>query len=104
MPNDMQAGMYSATQHVMKAVAGGADIADGRAVVAAMKALPTDDVIYGKGTIREDGRKMQDVYLFTTKSPQESKSEWDFYKIVSTIPAEQAYRPLSQGGCAMIKS
>ncbi len=104
MPNDMQAGMYSATQHLIKAVAGGVDVADGRAVVAAMKAMPTDDPIYGKGSIREDGRKMQDVYLFETKSPQDSKGDWDYYRILSTIPAEQAYRPLSAGGCPMVKS
>ncbi len=104
MPNDMQAGMYSAAQHLIKAVAGGVDVADGRAVVAAMKAIPTDDPIYGKGRIREDGRKMQDVYLFETKSPQESKSEWDLYRILATIPAEQAYRPLHAGGCPMVKS
>ena len=104
MPNDMQAGMYSATQHLIKVVAGGVDVADGRAVVAAMKAMPTDDPIYGKGSIREDGRKMQDVYLFETKSPQDSKGDWDYYRILSTIPAEQAYRPLSAGGCPMVKS
>ncbi len=104
MPNDMQAGMYSATQHLIKAVAAGADVMDGRAVVSAMKSMPTDDVIYGKGRIREDGRKLQDVYLFTTKSPEESKGEWDFYKIIATIPPDQAYRPISAGGCPMVKS
>ncbi len=104
MPNDMQAGMYSATQHLIKAVAAGADVMDGRAVVSAMKSMPTDDVIYGKGRIREDGRKVQDVYLFTTKSPEESKGEWDFYKIIATIPPDQAYRPISAGGCPMVKS
>ena len=104
MPNDMQAGMYSATQHLIKAVAGGADPADGRAVVTAMKAMPTDDPIYGKGRIREDGRKLQDVFLFTTKSPEESKGEWDMYKIISTIPPEKAFRPMSEGGCPMVKS
>ena len=104
MPNDMQAGMYSSTVHVLKAVAGGADPADGRAVVAAMKAMPTDDPIFGRGTIREDGRKMHPVYLFRTKTPGESKGEWDFYKILSTIPAEQAFRPMADGHCAFVKS
>ena len=105
MPNDMQAGMYSAAQHLIKVVAAtGVDPADGRAVVAAMKAMPTDDPIYGKGSIREDGRKMQDVYLFQTKTPAESTGDWDYYKVLSTIPAEKAYRPLNGGGCPMVKS
>ena len=104
MPNDMQAGMYSATQHLMKAVAGGADVADGRAVVAAMKAIPTDDAIYGRGTIRADGRKLHPVHLFQTKAPAESRGEWDYYKILSTIPAEKAFRPLGDGGCPLVKS
>ena len=104
MPNDMQASMYSATLHVIKAVAAGADPADGRAVVAAMKAMPTDDPIFGKGSIREDGRKLHPVYLFRTKSPAQSKGPWDFYEIVSTIPPEKAFRPLADGRCPMVKA
>ena len=104
MPNDMQASMYSATMHLIKAVAGGADPSDGRAVVAAMKAMPTDDPILGKGSIREDGRKLHPVYLFRTKTPAESKGPWDFYEILSTIPAEKAFRPLADGKCPMVKA
>ena len=104
MPNDMQAAMYSATMHLLKVVAGGADPADGRAVVAAMKALPTDDPLFGQGTIREDGRKMHPVYLFQTKTPAESKGEWDFYTILSAIAADKAFRPLADGHCAFVKS
>ncbi len=104
MPNDMQAGSYAATVHLIKAVAGGADPADGRAVVAAMKALPTDDPLFGRGTVREDGRKMHPVYLFQTKTPAESKAEWDYYTILSTIPAENAFRPLAAGKCPMVKA
>ena len=104
MPNDMQAAMYSATVHVIKAVAGGADPADGRAVVAAMKAMPTDDPIFGKGSIREDGRKLHPVYLFRTKTPAESKGPWDMYEILATIPAEKAFRPLADGKCPMVKA
>ena len=89
MPNDMQAGMYSATQHLIKAIAAGADPADGRGVVTAMKRMPTDDVIYGKGRIREDGRKLHDVLLFTTKTPQESKGEWDFLQDPLHHPARE---------------
>ncbi len=104
MPNDMQAGMYSAALHLFKAVAAGADPADGRAVVAAMKAMPTDDPIYGPGSIRADGRKLHPVYLFTTKTPAESTSAWDFYKILATIPADQAFRPMADGNCPLVKA
>lgn len=103
MPNDMQAGMYSATAHLIKAVAAGIDPADGRAVVAAMKAAPTDDPIYGPGRIRADGRKLHPVYLFTTKAPAESTGEWDFYRILSTIPADEAFRPEAEGNCQMAR-
>ena len=104
MPNDMQAAMYSATLHVIKAVASGADPADGRAVVVAMKALPTDDPIFGRGSVREDGRKLHPVYLFRTKSPAQSTSPWDMYEILSMIPPEQAFRPLADGRCPMVKA
>ena len=104
MPNDMQAGMYSAAQHLFKAVAAGADPADGRALVAAMKATPTDDVIFGRGSIRPDGRKLHPVYLFQTKAPTESTSEFDYYKIIATIPADKAFRPMADGGCPFVKS
>ncbi len=101
MPNDMQAGVYASTLHYLKAVdkAGGAS--DGGAVVAAMKALPTDDALFGKGTIRRDGRKMHPMYLFEVKRPSESKGPWDYYRMLATIPAEQAFRPLSEGGCKL---
>ncbi len=104
MPNDMQAGCYSAMAHLIKVVAAGADPADGRALVAAMKAMPTQDAIYGAGSIRADGRKLHPVHLFTTKTPAESRGAWDLYTILSTIPAEQAFRPLSQGNCPMLRS
>ena len=104
MPNDMQAGMYSAMLHLMKAASSDVAIEDGRALVAAMKALPTDDPIYGPGHIREDGRKLHPVYLFTTKSPAESRAEWDYYRILATIPPEQAFRPLAEGNCAFVKA
>ena len=95
MPNDMQAGVYAAVVHYLKAVAALKDASDGRAVVAKMKELPTDDPLYGKGTIRIDGRKIHPVYLYETKKPSESKGKWDYFKLVATIPAEQAFRPLS---------
>src|SRR5437867_10225516 len=97
MPNDMQAGVYSSVLHFLKAVdkAGGAG--DGRTVVAAMKAMTTDDPLFGKGRIREDGRKIHPMYLLQVKSPEESKGDWDYFKIVASIPAEQAFRRRNDG-------
>jgi branched-chain amino acid transport system substrate-binding protein len=103
MPNDMQAGVYAATAHYLKAVAALKDASDGRAVVAKMKDMPTDDPLFGKGTIRIDGRKIHPVYLYETKKPSESKGEWDYFKLVATVPADQAFRPLSEGGCPLVK-
>jgi len=102
MPNDMQAGVYAGVLHYLKAVdkVGGAE--DGKAVVAAMKAMPTDDPLFGKGRIREDGRKLHPMYLLQVKTPAESKGDWDYFKILSTIPAEQAFRPMSEGNCPLV--
>jgi branched-chain amino acid transport system substrate-binding protein len=104
IPNDMQAGVYSGVLHYLKAVDKVGGTADGKAVVAAMKAMPTDDPLFGKGSIREDGRKLHPMYLFQVKSPAESKSDGDFYKLVATIPADQAFRPLREGGCPLVHS
>jgi len=101
-PNDMQAGVYSAVLHYLKAVKQIGGAADGKAVVAAMKALPTDDPLFGKGLIRVDGRKIHPMYLFQVKSPAESTGPWDIYKLVATIPADQAFRPLREGGCPLV--
>ena len=102
-PNDMQAGVYSAVLHYLKGVEKAGGPADGRVVVAAMKSLPTDDPIFGAGSIREDGRKLHPMYLLTTKTPAESTGKWDVFKSVRTIPAEQAWRPLAEGGCPLVK-
>jgi branched-chain amino acid transport system substrate-binding protein len=102
MPNDMQAGVYSAVLHFLKGVDKTGGASDGKAVVAAMKAMPTDDPLFGKGRIREDGRKLHPMYLLQVKSPEESKGDWDFYKVISTIPAEQAFRPMSEGNCPLV--
>jgi branched-chain amino acid transport system substrate-binding protein len=104
MPNDMQAGVYSAVLHYLKAVEKLKGAADGRAVVAEMKAMPTDDPIFGKGTIRADGRKLHPMHLFEVKEPEESKKPWDYLKLVGTTPAEQAFRPLNAGNCPLVKS
>jgi branched-chain amino acid transport system substrate-binding protein len=101
MPTQEQAGVYGVVLHYLKAVrASGAD--SGAAVVAKMKELPTDDPLFGEGVIRADGRKLHPMYLFEVKSPAESKGPWDYYKLVRTIPAEEAFRPLDQGGCPMV--
>lgn len=102
MPNDMHAGVYSAVLHYLKAVDKLGASTDGKAVVAAMKAIPTDDPLFGKGSIRADGRKLHPMYLFQVKAPVESKDPWDVYKLAATIPADQAFRPLGEGGCPLV--
>jgi branched-chain amino acid transport system substrate-binding protein len=101
MPNDMQAGVYAGTLHYLKAVDKLGSPSDGREVVATMKSMPTDDPLFGRGSIRRDGRKMHPMYLFEVKRPNESRGPWDFYKLIETIPAEQAFRPLAEGGCRL---
>jgi branched-chain amino acid transport system substrate-binding protein len=102
MPNDMQAGVYAAVLHYLKAVDKIGGATDGKAVVAAMKAMPTDDPLFGQGVIRPDGRKIHPMHLFQVKAPAESKGPWDYYKLLATIPAEQAFRPLKDGGCPLV--
>jgi branched-chain amino acid transport system substrate-binding protein len=104
MPNHMQAGVYAGVLHYLKAVEKLGSPSDGRAVVATMKAMPTDDLLFGKGTIRQDGRKIHPMYLLQVKTPAESKSEWDVFKIADTIPADKAFRPLAEGACPLIKN
>jgi len=101
MPTMAQAGVYSAVLHYLKAV-DALKSDDGTRVIAKMKALPTDDPLFGKGSIREDGRKIHPMYLFEVKKPSESKGPWDFYKLRATIPADEAFRPLAQGGCSLV--
>jgi branched-chain amino acid transport system substrate-binding protein len=102
-PNDMQAGVYASVSHYLKAVDKVGGATDGKAVVAAMKAIPTDDPLFGKGYIRSDGRKIHPLYLLEVKSPEESKSKWDLLKIITTIPGEQAFRPEDEGNCPLLK-
>jgi branched-chain amino acid transport system substrate-binding protein len=78
--------------------------ADGKAVVAKMKEMPTDDPLFGKGTIRPDGRKIHDAYLLEVKKPAESKHPGDLYTLKATIPAAEAFRPLEDGKCSLVKS
>lgn len=101
-PNDMQAGVYSAVIHYLKAVDKVGSAKDGRAVVAAMKEIPTSDPLFGKGRIRRDGRKIHPLYLLQVKSPEQSKSTWDLLQVVGTIAGEDAFRPESDGRCPML--
>jgi branched-chain amino acid transport system substrate-binding protein len=103
-PTMAQAGFYSSIMHYLKAVEALGTDEPGDKVVAKMKEMPTDDPLFGKGTVRIDGRKMHDMYLFEVKKPSESKGPWDYYKLIRTIPAEQAFRPLDQGGCKLVKN
>jgi branched-chain amino acid transport system substrate-binding protein len=101
-PTMVHAGVYAATLHYLKAVEQTKSAKDGAAVVAKMKEMPTDDPLFGKGTIRRDGRKIHDMYLFEAKKPSESKGAWDYYKLRATIPAAQAFRPLADGKCPLV--
>jgi branched-chain amino acid transport system substrate-binding protein len=105
-PTMNQAGTYAAMLHWMKAI-GSLDSAktrDGVAVVNKMKELPTDDPLFGKGTIRPDGRKLHNMYLFQVKSPAESKGPYDYYKVVATILGDQAFRSMTDGECPLVKN
>ena len=101
-PSMVQAGVYASVLHYLKAVEA-SKTDTGVAVVEAMKKMPTDDPLFGKGTIRPDGRKLHPAYLVEVKKPAESKGPYDYYKIRATIPADQAFRPLAEGGCSLIK-
>jgi branched-chain amino acid transport system substrate-binding protein len=103
-PTMVQAGVYSGLMHYFKALeALGGNPHDGVKVVEKMKSIPTDDPLFGKGEIQPNGRAIHPAYLFEVKKPSESKAPWDFYKLVGTVPAEQAFTPLSQSKCALLK-
>jgi branched-chain amino acid transport system substrate-binding protein len=101
-PTMVHAGVYASVLHYLKAVEA-LKSDDGTKVVAKMKEMPTDDPLFGKGTIRIDGRKIHPAYLVEVKKPSESKGPWDYYKVRATIPAEQAFRPLKDGECPLVK-
>ena len=102
MPNMTQAGVYSSTLHYLKAVEAAGTV-ESSAVMKMMKATPINDFFAHDGRIREDGRMVHDMYLFEVKKPSESKEPWDDYRLVATIPAEEAFQPLSQSTCPLIK-
>jgi branched-chain amino acid transport system substrate-binding protein len=100
--NEFTAGVYGSVLHYLKAVKALGSAADGRAVVAKMKEMPTDDVLHGKGYIRVDGSVIHPIYLMQVKTPAESKADWDFMKLVATLPGEQAFGPLDKS-CFLVK-
>jgi branched-chain amino acid transport system substrate-binding protein len=107
MPNQEHAGTYSCCIHYLKAVAevGVARAKQsGMAVIEVMKRMPCDDDAFGPGRIREDNRKIHPAYLFEVKSPAESRGLWDFYKLRATVPAEEAFRPIAEGGCPLVRT
>jgi len=102
MPTMIQAGLYSATLHYLKAIdQSGTD--EAQKVITQMKATPVTDFFAQNGKVREDGRMVHDMYLFELKTPEESKSEWDLYKLIATVPGDEAFRPLDQGGCPLVR-
>ena len=101
-PTMIHAGAYAGTLHYLKAVEA-LKSDDGTRAIAKMKEMPTDDPLFGKGVIRADGRKIHPAYLFEVKKPSESKYPWDYYKVRVTIPANEAFRPIDQGDCPLVK-
>ena len=99
-PTMLQAGVYSGVLHYLKAVRE-AGTTEAPAVMAAMQRLPADDDAMGHSSVRRDGRALHDFYLFQVKSPAESRGKWDDYKLLGTVPGEQAFRPIAEGGCTM---
>lgn len=102
-PTANQAGVYAGALHYLRAAAA-ADTTQGLKVVEKMKALPSDDPLFGKGEVRADGRHIHNMYLFQVKAPEQSKGPWDYYNVIETIPAKDAFRPLAEGNCPMVKS
>jgi len=101
-PTMVHAGVYAGVLHYLKAVQA-LKSDDGAKVIQKMKEIPTDDPLFGKGRIRQDGRKLHPVYLLEVKKPSESRYPWDYYKIRATIAADQAFRPEKEGGCPLVK-
>ena len=103
MPTSVHAGVYAGLLHYFKVIdALGGNPHDGKKVIDEMKKMPTDDPLFGKGLIEANGRKIHPAYLFEVKTPSESKAPWDYYKVVATIPAEEAFMPLSESKCPLL--
>ncbi len=104
MPTMVHAGVYSSLLHYFKALeALGGNPHDGVKVAEKMKSMPTDDILFGKGSIQPNGRKLHPAYLFEVKKPEESKGPWDYYKLVATIAPNEAFTPLDKSACPLLK-
>ncbi|MCA0449088.1 MAG: ABC transporter substrate-binding protein [Proteobacteria bacterium] len=103
MPTSAQAGVYSSAMHYLNAIKD-AKTKDAPKVMAQMRATPIDDPLFGKGEVRIDGRATHPMYLFRVKTPEASKGPWDIYELVATIPADEAFRPLADGGCPLVEA
>ncbi|MGR4927950.1 ABC transporter substrate-binding protein [Bradyrhizobium sp. CAR08] len=103
VPTMIHAGTYGAVMHYLKA-AGAAGTLDGPAVAAKMREMPVNDLMTKGGKIRRDGRLVRDMYLFRVKSPEDSKYAFDYYKLLATIPKEEAFRPMDEGGCPLVQN
>jgi branched-chain amino acid transport system substrate-binding protein len=101
MPTMVQAGVYGAITHYLKAVQA-VGSKDPDAVMAKMRAMPINDFMTQDGKLRMDGRVLRDMYLYQVKTPAESKYPWDYLKLLQTIPADEAFRPLDEGGCPLV--
>ncbi|WP_298953198.1 ABC transporter substrate-binding protein [uncultured Methylobacterium sp.] len=102
MPTENHAGVYSSTLAFLRAARDAGTI-EGEKVVAAMREKPINDALFGTVTIRQDGRAVHDVFLYEVKTPDESKGPYDYYKPLATVPGDQAFRPLADGGCPLVK-
>jgi branched-chain amino acid transport system substrate-binding protein len=102
MPTSTQAGDYSSTMHYLEAVQA-VGTTEAKAVMAKMRELPVNDFFAKNGKIRIDGRMVHDMYLMQVKAPSESKGPWDLYKLLATIPGDEAFRPLSDSACPLVK-
>jgi branched-chain amino acid transport system substrate-binding protein len=101
MPTMAQASVYSAVRHYINAIAA-AGTDEAKAVMAKMRAMPVDDFYVKNGQVREDGRLVHDMFFAQVKTPSESTKPWDYYKILGVIPGDQAFRPLTEGGCPRV--
>jgi branched-chain amino acid transport system substrate-binding protein len=102
VPTMIHAGTYGAVMHYLKAVEAAGTL-DGPSVAAKMRKMPVNDFMTKNGRIRQDGRLLRDMHLFRVKSPEESKYKFDYYKLLATLPGEEAFKPMEEGGCPLLK-
>jgi branched-chain amino acid transport system substrate-binding protein len=103
MPTMIHAGVYASLLHYFKAINELKNTKDGKAIVAQMEKIPTDDLLFGKGSIDPNGRTRHPMYVYEVKKPEESKAKWDYYKLIREIPTDQAFRKPEDSGCPLVK-